>query len=316
VNRVPAWVSSKHVRPSTETRLAYQSCGSDAPADSTTTPPPRTASSFLVHRSSTTRSYGEPERSVRTGEALLEHYASDSDQHHRSTSPLHLEPINPALVLENQVKHETVAAGAEHQGPHVPARVVSTQRLPTPRGTSSTSRTPCRQQSPQPARHPAWPAPVRGRGPRTPVRLEPGAPATAGASRRPILCRVVTPRCAASPRHGPASLATSKLIVILWGSVTQCSVLTSASRSAHPLPRPRHHHHRSRRGIENFLSIGRLQAPRAESRRTRPFHARGSAAHPGSAGWHVPPPRRSASRTPGRSPRHGSSGRPPPSPDP
>src|SRR5205823_2352095 len=53
---------------------------------------------------------------------------------------------------------------------------------------------------------------------------------------------------------------------------------------------------------------------RAGSRRTRPFHARGSAVHPGSAGWHAPPPRRPASRTPGRSPRHGSPGPPPPSP--
>ena len=52
------------------------------------------------------------------------------------------------------------------------------------------------------------------------------------------------------------------------------------------------------------------------SRRTRPFHARGSAAHPGSAGWRAPPPRRPASRTPVRSPRHGSSGPPPPSPGP
>ena len=56
--------------------------------------------------------------------------------------------------------------------------------------------------------------------------------------------------------------------------------------------------------------------PRAGSRRTRPFRARGSAAHPGSAGWHAPPPRRPASRTPVRSPRHGSSGPPPPSPGP
>lgn len=55
---------------------------------------------------------------------------------------------------------------------------------------------------------------------------------------------------------------------------------------------------------------------RAGSRRTRLFHARGSAAHPGSTGWHVPPPRRKASRTPVRSPRHGSSGPPPPSPSP
>src|SRR5918995_94532 len=57
-------------------------------------------------------------------------------------------------------------------------------------------------------------------------------------------------------------------------------------------------------------------AARAGSRRTPPFHARGSAAHPGPAGWHAPPPRRPASRTPVRSPRHGSSGPPPPSPGP
>jgi transposase-like protein len=53
---------------------------------------------------------------------------------------------------------------------------------------------------------------------------------------------------------------------------------------------------------------------RAGSRRTRPFHARGSAAHPGSAGWLAPRPRRPASHTPVRSLRHGSSGPPPPSP--
>ncbi len=57
-------------------------------------------------------------------------------------------------------------------------------------------------------------------------------------------------------------------------------------------------------------------SPNAGSRCTRPFHARGSAAHPGSAGWHAPPPRRPASRTPVRSPRHGSLGPPPPSPSP
>jgi hypothetical protein len=55
---------------------------------------------------------------------------------------------------------------------------------------------------------------------------------------------------------------------------------------------------------------------RGGSRRTRPFHARGSAAHPGSSGWHAPPPRRPASRTPVRSPRRGSSGPPLPSPGP
>src|SRR5687767_10993828 len=54
----------------------------------------------------------------------------------------------------------------------------------------------------------------------------------------------------------------------------------------------------------------------AGSRRTRPFRARGSAGHPGSAAWHAPPPRRPASRTPVRSPRRGSSGHPPPSPTP
>jgi hypothetical protein len=55
---------------------------------------------------------------------------------------------------------------------------------------------------------------------------------------------------------------------------------------------------------------------RAGSRRTPPFHARGSSAHPGSAGWHAPHPPRPAGRTPGRSPRHASSGLPPPSPGP
>src|SRR5204862_7320374 len=46
-------------------------------------------------------------------------------------------------------------------------------------------------------------------------------------------------------------------------------------------------------------------AVRAGSRRSRPFHARGSAAHPGSAGWRAPRPRRPASRTPVRSLRRG-----------
>jgi hypothetical protein len=57
-------------------------------------------------------------------------------------------------------------------------------------------------------------------------------------------------------------------------------------------------------------------AARAGSLRSRPFHARGSAAHPGLAGWHAPPPRRPASRTPVRSLGRGSSGLPPPSPGP
>jgi hypothetical protein len=56
-----------------------------------------------------------------------------------------------------------------------------------------------------------------------------------------------------------------------------------------------------------------LARARAGSRRTRRFHARGSAAHPESSGWHAPPPRRPASRTPVRSPRRGSSGPPLPS---
>jgi hypothetical protein len=58
------------------------------------------------------------------------------------------------------------------------------------------------------------------------------------------------------------------------------------------------------------------QSPRAGSRRTRPFHGRGSAAHFGSAGWLAPRPRRPASRTPVQSLRHGSSGPLPPSPGP
>src|SRR6266567_2950559 len=51
---------------------------------------------------------------------------------------------------------------------------------------------------------------------------------------------------------------------------------------------------------------------KAESRRTRRFRAPGSAAHRGSAWWHLPRRRRPASRTPVRSLRHGSSGLPPP----
>jgi uncharacterized protein DUF6262 len=57
-------------------------------------------------------------------------------------------------------------------------------------------------------------------------------------------------------------------------------------------------------------------AVRAGSLRTRSFHARGSAAHLGSAGWLAPRPRRPASRTPVRSLRRGSLGPPPPSPGP
>ena len=66
--------------------------------------------------------------------------------------------------------------------------------------------------------------------------------------------------------------------------------------------------------VRGELTAG--QPARAGSRRTPPFHARGSAAHPGSAGSHAPPPRRPASRTPVRSRRHASSGRPPLSPGP
>src|SRR5207237_5670859 len=69
-------------------------------------------------------------------------------------------------------------------------------------------------------------------------------------------------------------------------------------------------------GAAAIAEAATVTRPRAGSRRTRPFHARGSAVHPGSVGWHAPPPRRPASRTPVRSPRHGSSGPPPPSPSP
>ena len=51
---------------------------------------------------------------------------------------------------------------------------------------------------------------------------------------------------------------------------------------------------------------------KAESRRTHRFRARGSAAHRGSAGWHLPHRRRPASRTPVRSLRRASSCLPPP----
>jgi hypothetical protein len=51
-------------------------------------------------------------------------------------------------------------------------------------------------------------------------------------------------------------------------------------------------------------------------RRSRPFRARESAARHGSAGWHAPPPPLPAGRTPGRSPRRGSSGPQPLSPGP
>jgi hypothetical protein len=77
---------------------------------------------------------------------------------------------------------------------------------------------------------------------------------------------------------------------------------------------------RGRAGIGSNSATARCGftagAARAGSLRSRPFHARGSAAHPGLAGWHAPPPRRPASRTPVRSLRRGSSGLPPPSPSP
>jgi hypothetical protein len=73
-----------------------------------------------------------------------------------------------------------------------------------------------------------------------------------------------------------------------------------------------------RRTSQRLAGRGRVagRAARPGSRRTRPFRARGSAGHPGSAGWHAPPPRQPVSRTPVRSLRRGSSGPPPPSPDP
>src|SRR5207237_5357229 len=57
--------------------------------------------------------------------------------------------------------------------------------------------------------------------------------------------------------------------------------------------------------LTDHVPLGYLSGwpARAGSRRTRPFHARGSAAHPGAAGWHAPPPRAPASRTPVRAPR-------------
>lgn len=55
---------------------------------------------------------------------------------------------------------------------------------------------------------------------------------------------------------------------------------------------------------------------RAGARCVRRFRARESAARPESAGWRSPPRRQPAGRTPSRPPRRGSSGHPPPSPDP
>jgi hypothetical protein len=55
------------------------------------------------------------------------------------------------------------------------------------------------------------------------------------------------------------------------------------------------------------------QSPRAGSRRTRRFHARGSAAHRGSAGWQLPHRRQPAICTPVRSLRRESSILRPPS---
>lgn len=52
------------------------------------------------------------------------------------------------------------------------------------------------------------------------------------------------------------------------------------------------------------------------SGRSRWFRSHGSAAHPGSAAWRVPPRRRPAGRIPVRSPRRGSSGPRPLSPGP
>ena len=69
-------------------------------------------------------------------------------------------------------------------------------------------------------------------------------------------------------------------------------------------------------GAELLRSSAALSPSGAGSRRTRPCRARGSAARPGSAGWRAPRRRRPAGRTPGRSPRRGSSGRRPPSPGP
>ena len=59
-----------------------------------------------------------------------------------------------------------------------------------------------------------------------------------------------------------------------------------------------------------------LRPPRIATRRSRSYHARGSAGHLGSAGWHAPRRRPPARRTRVRSPRHGSSGRRPRSPAP
>ena len=58
-----------------------------------------------------------------------------------------------------------------------------------------------------------------------------------------------------------------------------------------------------------------MNRSRTGSRRPRSSHARGSAASPGSAGWHARLRRRPAV-SPVRSRRRRSSGRPPPSPDP
>jgi hypothetical protein len=55
-NKVAAWVSSRHLRRSNQSRLAYQSPASGTGPGPVTRPAPMTASSFFVHRRTTSRS--------------------------------------------------------------------------------------------------------------------------------------------------------------------------------------------------------------------------------------------------------------------
>jgi hypothetical protein len=64
------------------------------------------------------------------------------------------------------------------------------------------------------------------------------------------------PRRRPKPPHGPQTHPLNS---------RRPRLRNPAGQHAHPLPRPRHHHHHhSRRGIDNFLSIGVPQAPRRD----------------------------------------------------
>ena len=102
-----------------------------------------------------------------------------------------------------------------------------------------------------------------------------------------------------------------------WSGTTSCCSSPTRGSSGSTVPSPSA---KRRPAVAGVADVGagcrvlpgpgdlRPSQVREGPRCTRRFRSHGSAAHPGSAAWRVPPRRRPAGRIPARSRRHGSSG--------